>query len=43
MRFTGAVGAYNSILIEDLDSRAHAPGPELYLAGSMGIRKLVRL
>jgi hypothetical protein len=34
----GAVGAYNSIVIADLDGTA---GNELYVAGSLGLRKWI--
>jgi len=36
----GAVGVANSIVIADLD--AGAPGKELYVAGSLGIRKFIQ-
>ncbi len=35
----GAVGCYNSLRIEDLDDDGHM---ELYVAGSSGLRRLVR-
>ena len=37
----GSVGAYNSIVIEDLDPSQAGGGakPEIYIAGSSGIRR----
>ena len=37
----GSVGAYNSIVIENLDPSAAGGGakPEVYMAGSSGIRR----
>ncbi|MGE3354678.1 MAG: hypothetical protein AB7O84_23310, partial [Planctomycetota bacterium] len=39
-RVEGAVGAYNSLVIADLDPSA--AGNELYAAGSLGLRKWVQ-
>ena len=41
VKLDGAVGAHNGLIIDDLDPSFF--GNELYVAGSMGIRKFVRL
>jgi hypothetical protein len=35
----GSLGAFNSIVIDNLDEELNGPKPELYIAGSMGVRK----
>ena len=39
-RVEGALGAFNSIVVANLDQ---VPGNELYVAGSLGLRKFVHL
>jgi hypothetical protein len=38
----GSIGAFNSIVVADLDAAPTAPGNEIYVAGSLGLRKFIQ-
>lgn len=39
----GVTGAFNALVIADLDESSGAEGPELYVGTSFGVRKFTRV